>query len=213
VNVVHVQLVPVVAGAADDPVLAGRLGEGESKAIRLLGFAADRDRAVTARAAARLELGRRLGVQPRLVRLSASEAGTGQPVVRGTDLAISWSHSGDWVALAVATGRLVGVDIERLPATTPAKALQRIGVSCMREFVAREAVGKLTGLGLGSSWPAQVSVRPFTAPAGYLAAVAAPGDDWSLDLQSSSPPSAWTGAMGLWDLTGPGAPRMAYGAA
>jgi len=213
-TVVHVQLVPVVSGAAEDPLLVGRLGAGEWERIRLLGFAADRDRAVTARAAVRQELGHRLGVQPRLVPLTAPEATGGRPVVRGTTIGVSWAHSGDWVALALAGDRPVGVDIELVPVEVPLGALRRIGVSSLREFVAREAAGKVTGDGLCARWPSEASVRALEVPAGYLGAVAALGDDWTLDVQPwepSEPPAfASAAATGLWDLTGIGSRRTVY---
>jgi hypothetical protein len=211
-TVVHVQLVPVVPGAADDPVLVGRLGAGERETIGSLGFAADRDRAVTARAAARLELGRWLGRQPRLVPLLSSDVTGGRPVIRGTNIQISWSHSGSWVALSLARGRPVGVDIELLPEPIPVGALRRIGLRSMEDFVAREAAGKVTGQGLTTTWPSGVSVRLFEAPAGYLGAAAALGEDWSLELRPAElrdpPASASATAIGLWDITGAGSRRM-----
>lgn len=40
----------------------------------------------------------------------------GQPVLPGTGLATSLSHSGRWVAIAIGTAEILGVDIERAPA-------------------------------------------------------------------------------------------------
>jgi hypothetical protein len=207
VTVIDVQLVPVVPGAAEDPMLVGRLAAEELDAVGSLGFAADRDRAVTARAAARLELGRRLGLHPRLVPLVSPEITGAGPALRGTSLRVSWAHSGDWVALAFARGRPVGVDIEAMPDRVPVKALARFGLGSLRDFVAQEAAGKVTGQGLCDSWPPEVSVRPFTAPAGYLGAVAAPGYDWSVNLQPDprDPPAAASAtSAGVWDTTGLG---------
>jgi hypothetical protein len=213
VTAIDLHLVPVVPGAADDPVLVERLGDGEWEAVHSFGFAADRDRAVTARAAARLEVGRRLGLHPRLVPLVPPEVTGGRPVVRGANLGVSWSHSGGWVALALAPGKSVGVDIEEVPEQVPVKALARFGLGSIQEFVAREAAGKATGVGWSDSWPEGVSVRPFTAPAGYLGAVAAPGDDWSVSIQSPEsrdlPAEASAAAAGVWDTTGAGARRAA----
>jgi len=203
VTVVDVHVVPVVSGAAEDPVLARTLASEEWNAAMLLGFAADRDRAVTARAAARLELGRRLGVHPRVVPLLGPEVTGGRPVVAGTGLELSWSHSGTWVALAIATGRAVGVDIEELPDQVPVRALATVGLSSLEEFVAREAAGKATGSGLCGSLPSNVCARPFDAPVGYLGAVAAPGNDWSIELKPFEPgePPAVASAVapGVWD--------------
>jgi phosphopantetheinyl transferase len=214
VTAIHVELVPVVAGAAEDPLLLARLGDTDWDAVFSLGFAADRDRAVTARAAARIELGRRLGVQPRLVRLRTPEMTGGRPVVEGTSIGVSWSHSGAWVALALSQSGPVGVDLELVPDRLPLEALARLGVPSLEDFVAREAAGKATGEGLAGGRPAGVSVRPFEAPPGYLGAVAAAGDDWSLDIQpweSTEPPAAASAAaIGLWDVTGVGSRRTAY---
>ena len=216
-TVVDVHVVQVVSGAAEDPMLARTLASEEWNAARSLGFAADRDRAVTARAAARLELGRRLGVHPRAVPLLAPEVTGGRPVVAGTPLELSWSHSGTWVVLAIAAGHAVGIDIEALPERVPVRALAMVGLSSLEEFVAREAAGKATGAGLCESWPSNVCVRPFEAPAGYLGAVAAPGRDWSIELKPFEPgePPAVASAVatGVWDPMLLRTPKAAYAAA
>jgi phosphopantetheinyl transferase len=209
-----VQLARVVPGAADDPFLVGQLGFGEWEQIKTLGFAADRDRAVTARAMARLELGRRLGVRPSLVSLLAPEVTGGRPVVRNTGIGVSWSHSSEWVALALTDDRPVGVDIEFVPEEIPVEALRRFGVASLRDFVAREAAGKATGEGLAVAWPPPVRVVTFKAPHGYVAAVAAPGGDWSIEVERldrlEPPASASAAATGVWDVTGIGSRRRSY---
>jgi phosphopantetheinyl transferase len=145
--------------------------------------------------------------------LSTGHAG-GRPVVPGTSIGVSWAHSGMWVALAFSGTRTVGVDIEQVPEQVPLKALANIGVGSLADFVAREAVGKATGMGLAAPWPSEVSVCPFEAPPGYLGAVAAQGDDWSVDVEPRElrAPPAWSSAtaMGLWDVTGIGSRRTAY---
>jgi hypothetical protein len=202
--VVEVRLVRVVPGAADDSVLGGRLAATDWTAIRSLGFAADRDRAATARAALRHELGRRLRLDPRLVPLSTPDGG--RPRVTGTNLEVSWSHSGTWVVFAVAPGRPVGVDIEQVPVPVPARALARVGVGSIAEFVAREAAGKVTGEGLGGIPPDDIAIHPFAAPAGYVGAVAAPGTDWRASLRiaaDQNPPARLSAAaVGAWDNFG-----------
>lgn len=55
---VDVWLVSVMKGAATDRSVLALLGYGEAEGVASLGFAADRDRAVCARAAARVELAR-----------------------------------------------------------------------------------------------------------------------------------------------------------
>jgi phosphopantetheinyl transferase len=210
VTVVEVQLVPVVAGAAEDALLLARLSDRDRESVRSLGFAADRDRAVTARAAARLELGRRLGMRPHAVPLLIPHGPRGRPVVQGTRIGVSWAHSGAWVALAFARERPVGVDLEQIPGRVELGALAAVGVRSLEEFVAHEAVGKATGEGLATRRPAAVHARPFEAPEGYHGAVAAFGHDWRLCLVPSppTPPAiASAAAIGLWDLTGAGSRR------
>jgi hypothetical protein len=203
-NRVYVKLEPVADGAAGDPGLLELLGPGDLERIGTLGFAADRDRAVTARAAARTELGRWLGVRPQAVPLVAPDVTGGRALVRGTNIAVSWAHSGAWVAVALARGVPVGIDIEKVPERTPVKALERMGVRSLEEFVAREAVGKLSGGGLAGPWPPGVTVRWPAAPEGYLLGVAAPGADWSvarIPSGSDGPPAlASAVAVGLWAI-------------
>jgi hypothetical protein len=210
VTVVDVQLVPVVAGAAQDPATLAQLSRADREDACQLGFAADRDRAVTARAAARLELGRRLGLRPPAVPLLVAEETRGRPVVLGSRLGVSWAHSGAWVALAFARDCDVGVDLEQIPERLPLRALAAVGACSLEEFVALEAVGKVTGEGLGARRHAGAEARPFEAPEGYVGAVAASGDDWSLRVVppwSTPPARASAAAIGLWDLTGAGSRR------
>jgi hypothetical protein len=170
---IDVSFVPVEHGAAAEPLTIADLAPAEVDHIEQLGMPADRDRAATARVAARLELARRLGVHPRRVPLAVAWP-SGKPYVEGSSIGLSWSHSGSWVALALADEGSVGVDIEYRPIEVPTRALALLGLASMEEFVAREAVGKVTGQGLAGPWPAGVTVQPLSAPAGYLAAVAAP---------------------------------------
>jgi phosphopantetheinyl transferase len=169
---VDIAFIPVVDGAAADAYVIADLAPREQDTIRRLGVAADRDRAATARAAARWELGRRLGIHPRRVPLVASPSG--KPYVEGARIGVSWSHSGRWVALAIVGRGSVGVDIERHTTRIPTRALAMVGCASVEDFVAREAAGKVTGDGLAGSWPLRVTVHAVSAPAGYLAAVAAP---------------------------------------
>lgn len=68
---------------------------------------------VLAHALWRKALGRCLDLDPLDVPLTSTALG--QPVLPGTGLATSLSHSGRWVALAVGAISTVGVDIERTP--------------------------------------------------------------------------------------------------
>lgn len=175
---IDVAFVRVEPGAATDPATMADLAPAEYELVYRLGMAADRDRRATAHAAARRELGRRLGVHPSRVPLAMSPAG--QPVVGRTGVGVSWSHSGRWVALAITQNGAVGVDIERRPGETPVRALRMLGLASIEEFVAREAAGKAAGKGLGEPCPAGVVVEPLCAPAGYVAAVATLGGPVSI---------------------------------
>jgi len=216
VSLVHVKLEPVAGGAAEDPRLLELLCPEDHQRIAKLGFAPDRDRAATARAVARTELGRLLGVHPRHVPLLAPERTGGRAVVDGTDLGVSWAHSGGWIAVALAHGHPVGIDIEQVPERLPVRALERMGVRSLEEFVAREAVGKLSGGGLTGPWPPGVTVRWLEAPDGYLAGVAAPGAEWSIARlptsdASDAPVLASAVAVGLWAVE-PRPPALPLGA-
>ena len=168
-TLVEVWFVPVGRTA---PV--GDLTRAEVERISTLGFAADRDRAVTARSAARRRLGERLGLAPRDVPLRTDrDLSNGRPVVAGTDLRVSWSHSGAWVALALADGLDVGVDVEELTGALDVD---------VEGLVAREAAGKAAGVGLFGTVPVGVEVRALPAPVGYVAAVAAVGADWTVEI-------------------------------
>ena len=192
-SVIDVWLVPVEVGAAGDAAKVAMLGTEERSRIASLGFAADRDRAVTARVAARHAVGRRLGLTPDRVPLT----GGGIPAVQGVTINVSWSHSGAWVALAISDERPVGIDIEEVLALLPTRALAGIGVASLEEFVALEAASKATACRYGGRWPPGVHARRLCAPTGYLAAVAAAGDDWTAELHMKPPVASEPGRTSL----------------
>ncbi|TBR36188.1 MULTISPECIES: 4'-phosphopantetheinyl transferase family protein [Dyella] len=68
---------------------------------------------VLAHALWRKAIGRCMNLEPLDVPLGFTPLG--QPVLPGTGLATSLSHSGRWVAIAIGATPIVGVDIERLP--------------------------------------------------------------------------------------------------
>lgn len=74
-------------------------------------FEVDRQAYVLAHAFLRLALAFCIGGEPRDVRLGRTAAG--RPLLEGAELAISLSHSGFWVAVAMADAVTVGVDIEQ----------------------------------------------------------------------------------------------------
>ena len=174
---------PVVPDAARDPAFVALLGPDDARRVSQLGRSADRDRSVCARVAARTELGRRLGVAADRVPL----VGGGRPSIADTDATVSWSHSGQWIALAIARGLPVGIDIEKTPDRLDLGALAELRVASLEDFVGLEAASKATACLYEGAWPPDVTVRRLAAPQHYVAAVAAPGDEWGVELHMRSP--------------------------
>jgi hypothetical protein len=187
-SVVDVWLLPVRHGAATDPSAVAVLDGRERDKITALGVEDDRDRAVTARIAARTELARRLHVSAEAVPLTTDADDC--PYVRGWAGGISWAHSGDWVALAVSNDRLVGIDIEKDAEAVPPKALETDGVSSIEEVVDLEAAGKATCCIYGGHWPPGIRVDRLPAPDGYHASLAAAGHEWTISLHEELATSA-----------------------
>lgn len=76
-------------------------------------FEADADRFAAGRGALRVVLGRWLGLAPQAVRFASLS--NGKPVLAGhAEPQFNVSHSGEWALIAVARGRRVGVDVERV---------------------------------------------------------------------------------------------------
>jgi 4'-phosphopantetheinyl transferase len=196
---VHVWLVPV-AGA---PECIAFLDDEERERATVFRDEAARRRFVVTHGALRLVLGRLTGTPPDLLRLArrcglCGGTDHGKPRLPSSDLDFSISHSGGMAAIAVARGRKVGVDVERVRQRTDVMAVagssfspaeqRRIESPATDEerraaffhcWTRKEAWLKATGLGLaggldtvpGPGW----SIRTLRAPAGYMAAVAAEG--------------------------------------
>lgn len=173
-SIIDVWLIPVVPGAARDAAVASLLATPDWDAVVARGFSADQDRAATARAGVR----RVLAAYSRASRADVA-TNVGRIDVDGAAVHVSWSHSGAWVALAVARDRAVGVDIEERRTPVPVTAFAYVGVRSLEEFVALEAVAKAGGAGLAAEPRRDLRVQRLAAPCNYVAAVAAPGDDWS----------------------------------
>jgi 4'-phosphopantetheinyl transferase len=98
------------------------LSDGERDRYVALRNDEDRARFATARLIARTALGRRVGIAPDEVDLDATCPRCGaqhaKPVAGGpaAGLELSISHSGDRVAVAIAEGAQVGLDVEGAPA-------------------------------------------------------------------------------------------------
>jgi 4'-phosphopantetheinyl transferase len=90
------------------------LDEVERERAAALMFPASHSRYVAAHGAFRVILGRRLGVPPASLRWRRGPHG--KPELAEPGPRVSFSHSGDLAAIAVAPRRRVGVDIQRLAA-------------------------------------------------------------------------------------------------
>jgi len=103
----------------------------------------------------------------------------GKPFVEGGPQ-FNVSHSGQWVAIAVASVAEVGIDIEQMRERVDiAKLLERLGerelpesrTALFQRWARREAASKTTGGALFHSVDAYVQVGDLKAPEGYVAAV------------------------------------------
>lgn len=140
---VRVHLVDVAPGAAAVARLGAWLSEDEQARARRFHFRADADRFVVSRAALRAILAAELGIAPGEVAFAYGAHGKPElaPPLDASGLRFSASHSGRFALHAVARGRPVGVDIERL---RPVADLEAIAA---RTFSPREraALGGLSG--------------------------------------------------------------------
>jgi 4'-phosphopantetheinyl transferase len=144
-------------------------------------FHADRERHMVGRALSRILLGRLLDIRPEEIQFRDSEAGKPSLIAaqNTADYQFNVSHSGELVLVAVAAGRAIGVDVERIRDDMELDAIaarffsqreradlasvspdQRCGAffACWSR---KEAFIKATGAGLGRPLDAfDVSVRP-----------------------------------------------------
>lgn len=89
------------------------LSADERARIEKFHFEADRKRHIIGRGVARLLLGHCLGIEAGQLRFEYNEFG--KPRLRGgLPLAFNLSHSGELVLVALARGRTIGVDVERM---------------------------------------------------------------------------------------------------
>jgi 4'-phosphopantetheinyl transferase len=88
------------------------LDDGERTRAHALIYPDSRRRFIAAHGAFRVILGRHLGVPPASLRWLVGPHG--KPELAGPGPRVSFSHSGDLAALAMAAGRRVGVDIQQL---------------------------------------------------------------------------------------------------
>jgi 4'-phosphopantetheinyl transferase len=203
---VTVLLIPERTPAADLALLSA---DEQQRAAR---FAFERDRCafVTARAAVRREIGAVLGLAP--ARVSLLRDANGRPHLApeyGSTLDFNLSHSGQRVAIAFASGRRVGVDIEwhdrkatlrdlvpQVMGAREAALLQALPDAEFRrrffEFWTRkESIVKAIGVGISyplteidiPTLPVQGPVRIATdPPSAWMLHTSAPDDEYTLSV-------------------------------
>jgi 4'-phosphopantetheinyl transferase len=197
---VHVWLVPVARAPQPLPILDD---EERERAGRFRVDAA-RKRFVVSHGALRLILGRLTGIAPESLRFArrcghCGSTDHGKPHLSGSSgLEFSLSHSDGLVLIAVARGRRVGADVERVRSRTDVLAVARHALApaerleiespstdekrreaFFRCWTRKEAYLKARGVGLagglGSTAGPGWQIRSLHAPPGYAAAVAADG--------------------------------------
>lgn len=177
------------ARPVDRPALLGLLDDQERDRHDRLRRAADRARFGTAHALARIAVGEQLGRAPQAVRFSRRcpwcGGPHGKPQLDPPELALSLSHSGDRVVVALRCDGPVGVDVEQLAALPDVELLARQALSRTERaavqqppagdrgrlvltcWTRKEAALKATGHGLAACLT-DLEVSPPTAPARVL---------------------------------------------
>jgi 4'-phosphopantetheinyl transferase len=164
-------------------------------------FHTDRSRWIRSRAALRRVLGRYLALAPAML---GFELGIhGKPYLRAAEgLHFNLSHTKDMAAVAVALGRPVGIDVERVrPIDDPGFVRQVLSpaehafwltlptaarpFALLRSWCAKEAYAKALGIGLGLSF---TDVETALGTAAVIAA--ADGGLWHLRSFESEPDHA-----------------------
>jgi 4'-phosphopantetheinyl transferase len=149
------------------PDEAGLPAEERARAAAIQ-IAARRRRWVAARWALRVVLSRYAGVEPAELRIESGERGK-PSLSGGPNLRFNLSHSGELALIAVAGGREVGVDVERIRPDRPAEYL--------RDWTRREAAAKCAGTGLGGPPPDGPGRLTDVDPGpGWVAALALRGE-------------------------------------
>lgn len=165
-------------------------------------FTADAQRFIAGRAALRMILGAQLGLDPRDVRFRTGPHGKPE-LEADTLLRFNLSHSGELMLLALTHGREIGVDLEAMRENVEFEMLSahyfdpedawRIRTLPAAERAGKfyevwtrtEAQLKAVGIGLADGLkviaPDRWSLLSLTPAAGYAAALAVEGDDFTLN--------------------------------
>ena len=191
--------------------LRGHLSPDELERLERLRGSEVGHRWLVSRGALREILGAELGISPASVRLRLGDHGRPRldPGAHGSEIDFNLSHSGELALVAVAAGRRVGIDVERLrPKRNPLRVADRYfspaevaALSAvapdqqpsefLRYWTAKEALAK--GLGLGLQAPK--GGLEFTQDGdGSLAPLRAPG--WSL-VEIGQLPEGYVGSLAV----------------
>lgn len=198
---VHVWRVPLARGLQLSACRAVLTAEEEARAARFV-FAPDAERYVTAHGALRLILARYIPCEPDEIEFAAGTHGKPRLLWPIADLRFNLSHSGDWILIAISTGREVGVDVEHVNEEIQ---FEQIAMHCFDPrdawelrtaprqqqvplffdlWTRMEARLKADGAGIGGEIPknheAGWGARSLSPAQGYAGAVASEGEDWQL---------------------------------
>ncbi|MGZ4333781.1 MAG: 4'-phosphopantetheinyl transferase family protein [Gaiellaceae bacterium] len=193
---------PLVVSTERVSALAAILSRGELERAAGLAFAEQRRRFVVARAFLRIVLGRALGQRPELIDIELDDRG--KPRIEG-QLRFSVAHSHELAVVALAHGREVGIDIERLRPLSDRAALEqevlapaeraalaafpeeRRDAAFLAAWTRKESYLKARGLGLA------LPPRHVLVELGEPAALITDAARWS--LRSLGPANGYVGAL------------------
>lgn len=179
-DTVHVWRIPLVASAERRRVLAMHLSESERARAMRLRFDHDRDRYVVAHGTLRELLSVYVARPPAAIRFLRGELG--KPSIDASDLGFSVARSGDLALCAIASGRALGIDVERRRTATGLAALARLCFSPL-EMATLERVP--------AARRADAFLAGWTRKEAYLkgrgTGLAEPLDDFDVSLASDAP--------------------------
>jgi 4'-phosphopantetheinyl transferase len=164
--------------------LRGWLSGDERQKSDRFHFAIDRTRYIIGRGLLRRLLGQCLGVSPD--RLMFRNGAFGKPELAGGDDRLrprfNISHSGEFVLIAVAVGRTVGIDVEQVHPEVPAEAIAR------RFFSTRECAALATS---NAPWRCEDFHACWTRKEAYIKArgegLSLPLDQFDVSVEADAP--------------------------
>jgi len=180
-------------------VLLSYLSDEERERAARYRFEHDRDRYVAARGMLRAILAQYLDDRPERLRFRYEQAGkpallTGR---RGASLEFNLSHSGELAVFAVARGRRVGVDVEKLKSDFPAEDVAERFFSSNERASLRSLAGDLKQEGFFHCWTRK---EAYVKACGAGLQVAL--DDFDVTLDPALPARFTRGIDPSWRLLG-----------